>query len=240
MWDLPRPGLEPVSPALAGRFSTTAPPGKPLHGFLFFLLFLSLSLLDLILHSNFTNRENPTESGGYHQIRSPLGQSSHARLPQTWPSLWMVAFGTGSNPWNHLQWPDQQGPMTSNMATLFSGGRSLIISICSSRSILHSSSPCCVPWDWPQAIKKGDSVTWSSYQYYFYHVCVEKANNIMWLGDKVSAHIPSSFFNDLKVVTCKIMEMMFIGSPVAQCWIICSKFREMVMWQALWDIVIFC
>ena len=27
--DLPRPGLEPASPALAGRFSTTAPPGKP-------------------------------------------------------------------------------------------------------------------------------------------------------------------------------------------------------------------
>ena len=35
MWDLPRPGLEPLSPALAGRFSTTAPPGKPLQ--LFFL-----------------------------------------------------------------------------------------------------------------------------------------------------------------------------------------------------------
>ena len=29
MWDLPRPGLEPVSLALAGRFSITAPPGKP-------------------------------------------------------------------------------------------------------------------------------------------------------------------------------------------------------------------
>ena len=29
MWDLPRPGLEPVSPAWAGRFSTAAPPGKP-------------------------------------------------------------------------------------------------------------------------------------------------------------------------------------------------------------------
>ena len=29
MWDLPRPGLEPVSPALAGRFSTTAPRAKP-------------------------------------------------------------------------------------------------------------------------------------------------------------------------------------------------------------------
>ena len=34
MWDLPRPGLEPVSPALAGRFSTTAPPGKPSQSFL--------------------------------------------------------------------------------------------------------------------------------------------------------------------------------------------------------------
>ncbi|KAJ8780736.1 hypothetical protein J1605_000779 [Eschrichtius robustus] len=31
MWDLSGPGLEPVSPALAGRFSTTAPPGKPIN-----------------------------------------------------------------------------------------------------------------------------------------------------------------------------------------------------------------
>ena len=29
MWDPPGPGLEPVSPALAGGFSTTVPPGKP-------------------------------------------------------------------------------------------------------------------------------------------------------------------------------------------------------------------
>ena len=35
MWDPPRPGLEPASPALAGRLSTTAPPGKPC--FFFFL-----------------------------------------------------------------------------------------------------------------------------------------------------------------------------------------------------------
>ena len=28
MWDLPRPMTEPLSPALAGRFSTTGPPGK--------------------------------------------------------------------------------------------------------------------------------------------------------------------------------------------------------------------
>ena len=49
MWDLPRPGLEPVSPALAGRFSTTAPPGKPL----VFLMNLNLSksLYSPSLHS---------------------------------------------------------------------------------------------------------------------------------------------------------------------------------------------
>ena len=29
MWDLPGPGLEPVSPALAGGFLTTVPPGRP-------------------------------------------------------------------------------------------------------------------------------------------------------------------------------------------------------------------
>ena len=42
MWDLPRPGLEPVSPALAGRFPTTAPPGKPVKTlFVFFQLLTS-------------------------------------------------------------------------------------------------------------------------------------------------------------------------------------------------------
>ena len=46
MWDLPRPGLEPVSPALAGRFSTTAPPGKPLPS----LLIVYLPFFVLLLH----------------------------------------------------------------------------------------------------------------------------------------------------------------------------------------------
>ena len=45
MWDLPRPGLEPVSPALAGRFLTTAPPGKPDHPFLLETCY-SLSFVD--------------------------------------------------------------------------------------------------------------------------------------------------------------------------------------------------
>ena len=29
MWDLLRPGIEPISPALTGGFFTTEPPGKP-------------------------------------------------------------------------------------------------------------------------------------------------------------------------------------------------------------------
>ena len=41
MWDLPRPGIEPTSPTLAGRFSATVPPGKSsvhryYHGFQLF------------------------------------------------------------------------------------------------------------------------------------------------------------------------------------------------------------
>ena len=44
MWDLPGPGLEPVSPALAGGFLTTAPPGKSL---LSFLLLVSTLVPDI-------------------------------------------------------------------------------------------------------------------------------------------------------------------------------------------------
>ena len=34
MWDLPGPGLEPMSPALAGGLLTTVPPGKSLKEYL--------------------------------------------------------------------------------------------------------------------------------------------------------------------------------------------------------------
>ena len=45
MWNLPRPGLEPVSPALAGRFSTTMPPGKPLISIIYKNFTLDYSIL---------------------------------------------------------------------------------------------------------------------------------------------------------------------------------------------------
>ena len=44
MWDLPGPGLEPVSRALAGGFLTTAPPGKPLYAILKLTMYLTTGL----------------------------------------------------------------------------------------------------------------------------------------------------------------------------------------------------
>ena len=46
MWDLPGPGIEPVSPALAGGFLTTAPPGKSL-SYLLFIVHLFLPACEL-------------------------------------------------------------------------------------------------------------------------------------------------------------------------------------------------
>ena len=62
MWDLPRPGLEPVSLALAGRFSTTAPPGKPQNEIIAFIFLFSpafvlvhiqsLPICSVVIHGN--------------------------------------------------------------------------------------------------------------------------------------------------------------------------------------------
>ena len=51
MWDLPGPGPEPVSPALAGGLLTTAPPGKPIQ---VFLLFTHVYLSDIIFKAHIT------------------------------------------------------------------------------------------------------------------------------------------------------------------------------------------
>ena len=40
--DLPKPGIEPVSPALAGGFYATEPPGKPLVLYKLYLWFNSI------------------------------------------------------------------------------------------------------------------------------------------------------------------------------------------------------
>ena len=48
MWDPHRPGLEPVSPVLAGRFSITAPPRKPQY-LSFSTSWLSMNLFGLFV-----------------------------------------------------------------------------------------------------------------------------------------------------------------------------------------------
>ena len=55
MWDLPRPGTEPTSPALAGGLFITEPPGKPWYVFnftdsFFFLIFFFLIIFYLIFY----------------------------------------------------------------------------------------------------------------------------------------------------------------------------------------------
>ena len=66
MWDHPGPGLEHVSFVLAGRFLTTAPPGKPRKEILFYGGFKtertrcsdagnSLNNKKIILHGTFIN-----------------------------------------------------------------------------------------------------------------------------------------------------------------------------------------
>ena len=57
MWYLPGPGIEPMSPALAGGFFTTEPPGKPFCPFfdwvIFFFIVLheSLTMFKIIPHA---------------------------------------------------------------------------------------------------------------------------------------------------------------------------------------------
>ena len=45
MWDLPGPGIEPASPALAGRSFTTEPPRKPLLLKYFVKKFIGIELI---------------------------------------------------------------------------------------------------------------------------------------------------------------------------------------------------
>ena len=77
MWDLPRPGLEPASPALAGTFSTTAPPGKPLGtSFFLFNCFNSEHVLLLFTHKvslQLRASVSPSTIQHYNMVMNGLG-----------------------------------------------------------------------------------------------------------------------------------------------------------------------
>ena len=73
MWDPPGPGLEPVSPALAGRLPTTAPPGKP-HLFFKGPRSISLSISSIMLWKNSLKRKRNTGSSFAIDGYSALGK----------------------------------------------------------------------------------------------------------------------------------------------------------------------
>ena len=72
MWDLPRPGIEPVSPALAGRFLTTAPSGNPPHCLLIEILYQ--------MYSPGPGWQNIPADVDYHHGTHSLGKQE--KLPQ--------------------------------------------------------------------------------------------------------------------------------------------------------------
>ena len=58
MWDLPGSGIEPVSPALAGGFFATEPPGNPGVNFCWLLYLLTLAHLLFLFLCMFSNLKN--------------------------------------------------------------------------------------------------------------------------------------------------------------------------------------
>lgn len=57
MWDLPGSAIDPMSPALAGGFFITEPPGKSYNFFfldIFFKMYLFLAVLGLRGHEGFS------------------------------------------------------------------------------------------------------------------------------------------------------------------------------------------
>ena len=67
MWDPPRPGLEPVSPALAGRLPTTAPPGKPSSEY------LNLRTICFLLGTKTSKSEKFLENNSDEEFTSLMG-----------------------------------------------------------------------------------------------------------------------------------------------------------------------
>ena len=78
MWDPPRPGLEPVSPALAGGLPTTAQPGKPHYAFLNTPIYVCLCKIKTNEHNN--TMQERQQLGFFKIIRYSNYQGSHTVL----------------------------------------------------------------------------------------------------------------------------------------------------------------
>ena len=90
MWDLPGPGLEPVSPALAGGFLTTVPPGKPIMGFLKSILttvfhYHLFSLQFYVFYFRHLKTCSEEESIGFARLSKRSEAQKQAKSPKTSP-----------------------------------------------------------------------------------------------------------------------------------------------------------
>ena len=68
--DLPNPGIEPVSPALAGRLFTSEPPGKPLK-----IIIIILFIISFVLNNPKYFKENPMDGGAWKAAVHGVAQS---------------------------------------------------------------------------------------------------------------------------------------------------------------------
>ena len=86
MWDLPESGIEPVSPAMAGRLFTTEPPGKPyISPVQFSHSLASDSLLPCELQHSRPPCPSPTP--GVHSDSRPSSQWCHPAISSCRPLL---------------------------------------------------------------------------------------------------------------------------------------------------------
>ena len=91
MWDLPGPGLEPVSPALAGGFLTTAPPGKSQVTFHYWKS-RPITNFNLILNINLI----PPLSTGWHRKTKRLAGRDVICTQNLLPHLFSISRSTSS------------------------------------------------------------------------------------------------------------------------------------------------
>ena len=136
MWDLPRPGLKPVCPALASGFLTTAPPGKslPCHFLIAFPLFLhcltflisncfslpfgTLESCTRLKLKGFCSRKGPTGSClvsflcGTISVQHPMSGThsvNNSMHENTTPSMITHSGARGTTP-TPVPWQISQGP----------------------------------------------------------------------------------------------------------------------------------
>ena len=99
--DLPNPGIEPTSPALAGRFFTTEPPGKP-----------SNTVLELSILSSLYFYKPKTSLLKKKSIQFLKGSENKKRFPSG-----SVVKNLPAKQENRVQYVGQEDPLEKEMAT---------------------------------------------------------------------------------------------------------------------------